>query len=325
MNSEQGDWAVLARGLVRRFGKTPAVDGLDLAVSRGQIYGIVGPDGAGKTTTMRILCGALVPDAGDARVAGHDVVQEPERVKERIGYLSQQFAMYAHLTVWENIRFTADLFEVPEGEWQENAERLLQASRMTPFKDRLASDLSGGMKQKLALTCALVHTPEVIFLDEPTTGVDPISRRDFWHILYDLPRRGVTVIVSTPYMDEAERCQRLTFMLAGKAIAEGTPEAIKAGTDLEVIEVQAHPLNAVRRLIAGMPGVIEVAVFGTSLHVLVHEAHQRCDELEASLQEPGVEILTCRPMPMSLEDAFLALSRQARREPVAADEPAQHA
>lgn len=227
MNRDRSQAAVRARGLRKSFKGRVAVDGLDFDAPAGEVFGLVGPDGAGKTTTFRLLCGILLPDAGEMMVAGRDVRTEPEAVKRRIGYLSQAFSQYNHLTVWENLRFTADMFGVPDGEWQERAEEMLAASRMSAFKGRLAGNLSGGMKQKLALSCTLLHTPEVVFLDEPTTGVDPVSRREFWSILYDLPRQGVTIVVSTPYMDEAERCQRLAFMARGRIMAHGTPRELK--------------------------------------------------------------------------------------------------
>ncbi len=201
--------AIRARGLARTFGKTAALAGLDLEIRRGELYGLVGPDGAGKTTTMRLLTAVMLPSSGEAWVSGHSVVKEPERVKEKIGYMSQRFGLYEDLTVIENIDFYADLFEVPRKERPPRIERLLGFSNLTPFKKRLAGDLSGGMKQKLGLACALIHTPEVLFLDEPTNGVDPVSRRDFWKILYDLLREKITIFLSTAYLDEAERCTRI--------------------------------------------------------------------------------------------------------------------
>ncbi|MDI1248644.1 MAG: ABC transporter ATP-binding protein, partial [Lacunisphaera sp.] len=219
--------AIQATGLRRTFGTTVAVDTLDLAVAEGEIFGLVGPDGAGKTTTMRMLTGILPPTAGTAEVAGFDVRRDAEPLKEHIGYMSQRFGLYPDLTVLENIGFYADIYSVPRAERIARTERLLGFSNLTPFKQRLAGNLSGGMKQKLGLACALIHTPRVLFLDEPTNGVDPVSRRDFWRILYQLVRDGVTIFVSTSYLDEAERCNRLALLPQGRLLGVGTPDEVK--------------------------------------------------------------------------------------------------
>ena len=213
--------------LKKVFGDTVAVDDLNLEIGRGELFGLVGPDGAGKTTTMRLLAAIMEPSSGDAWVAGLSIITEGERLKEKIGYMSQKFGLYEDLTVMENIMFYADLYEVAKKERPPKIEKLLGFSNLTPFKDRLAGRLSGGMKQKLGLACALIHTPEVMFLDEPTNGVDPVSRRDFWRILYDLLKDGVTIIVSTSYLDEAERCTRIGLMHKGKIIMKDNPAAIK--------------------------------------------------------------------------------------------------
>ena len=219
--------ALRTTGLRRTFGDLVAVDDLDLEVGPGEIFGLVGPDGAGKSTTMRMLTGILPPTAGSAEVAGCDVVRNPEGLREHIGYMSQRFGLYPDLSVLENILFYADLHGVPARQRAPRLERLLGFSNLTPFRHRLAGDLSGGMKQKLGLACALIHTPRVLFLDEPTNGVDPVSRRDFWRILYQLVRDGVTLFVSTAYLDEAERCNRLALLHRGRLLALGTPAEVK--------------------------------------------------------------------------------------------------
>ena len=228
---------IRAQGLTKKFDGVAAIDALTLEVAEGEIFGLVGPDGAGKTTTMRLLTSIMDPDAGEAWVAGHHVVREAESVKAEIGYMSQRFGLYADLTVMENIDFYADIYNVPRKGRDERVQRLLAFSNLTPFKRRLAGNLSGGMKQKLGLACTLIHTPRVLFLDEPTNGVDPVLRRDFWRILYQLLRERVTIFVSTAYLDEAERCNRLALIHQGKMLACGTPDEVKQlmrGTILEL-------------------------------------------------------------------------------------------
>ena len=219
--------AVRAEGLLKRFPGVTAVDHLNLEVHPGEIFGLVGPDGAGKTTTMRMLAGVLSPDEGSATIAGFDVVRDPEGVKNHISYMSQRFGLYEDLTVDENIRFYADLFGLGRREREEHAARLLKAAGMAEFRDRMAGKLSGGMKQKLGLTCALIHHPRVLLLDEPTTGVDPVSRRDFWQILYSLLRENVTILISTAYLDEAERCSRLALLFKGRVMLCDSPDELK--------------------------------------------------------------------------------------------------
>lgn len=230
-----------AHGLTRRFGDLVAVDHLDLTVAEGEIFGLVGPDGAGKTTTLRMLCGLLNPTEGSAVVAGSDVVREAQQVKDQIGYMAQRFGLYFDLTVRENMEFYADLFGITGSQRAELSRRLLQMTRMEPFRDRQAGRLSGGMKQKLALMCTLLHRPKILFLDEPTNGVDPVSRRDFWSILYQLLQEGITVMMTTAYLDEAERCNRVGLMSRGRLIRCDAPEALKraAGADsMEAVFVQ---------------------------------------------------------------------------------------
>jgi ABC-2 type transport system ATP-binding protein len=240
-----------ARGLTRRFGELTAVDHLDLTVGRGEIFGLVGPDGAGKTTTLRMLCGLMEPTGGSARVAGHDAARESREVKDRIGYMAQRFGLYQDLTVAENMIFYADLFGVEGTARSELTDRLLRMTRMEPFRERQAGRLSGGMKQKLALMCTLLHRPEILFLDEPTNGVDPVSRRDFWAILYELLKDGITIFLTTAYLDEAERCNRVGLMHKGKLIRCAPPQELKRESDSPTLEAafikRIHEMEGVGR------------------------------------------------------------------------------
>ena len=247
--------AVVARGLVRHFGKLAAVDRIGFEVRRGEIFGLVGPDGAGKSTIMRMLAGVLRPDAGEIRLEGVDVVAAPERAKPLLSYMPQRFGLYEDLTVDENIFFYATLFEVPAALRRARSESLLAAAGMLPFRRRLAGQLSGGMKQKLGLVCALIHTPRVLLLDEPTTGVDPVSRRDFWGILYGLREQGVTILLSTAYMDEAERCSRLALLHAGQIRHCDTPARLK----------QAMPGALLAVVLANIVGVFLIRMVGKNL------------------------------------------------------------
>ncbi len=299
--------AVQARGLSVKFGDVTAVAGLDLDVKEGEIVGLVGPDGAGKTTTMRVLCGILVPDAGEAVVAGHDVLREPDRVKARIGYLPQRFALHPDLTVNENIAYLADLYSVPAGTWQQRRDELLEITDLARFANRQAVQLSGGMQQKLALICTLIHRPEVVFLDEPTTGVDPVSRRDFWHILYDLPRQGVTVVVTTPYMDEAAHCSRIAFMHQGRVLAQDSPAALRAAITARILEVRCRPQRTAREALKRYPTIEGVEVFGDRLRVAV-SAEADPAAIRRVLEEAGVTGLDIRESAASLEDVFVALA-----------------
>ena len=261
--------AIQTEHLTRRFGDLAAVDDLTLSVAEGEIFGLVGPDGAGKTTTMRLLTSIMEPTSGDAWVAGFHIVREAERIKENIGYMSQRFGLYPDLTVMENLDFYADVYDEPRRGRGEKIDRLLGFSNLTPFRRRLAGNLSGGMKQKLGLACALIHTPKVLFLDEPTNGVDPVSRRDFWRILYQLLQERVTIFVSTAYLDEADRCHRVGLMHRGRLLACGTPAELKRlmrGTILEIRTEQ--PREAVPVLKQRLPGA-SIGLFGDRVHVVV--------------------------------------------------------
>ncbi|UCH33342.1 MAG: ABC transporter ATP-binding protein [Armatimonadota bacterium] len=301
------DYAVQASGLRKEFDQVVAVDSVDLAVERGEIFGLVGPDGAGKTTTIRMLCGIMEPTSGAATVAGHDVLAQPEEVKRRIGYMSQRFSLYGDLTVAENLAFFADLYRVPGNERAGRRRELLEFSRLTPFTKRLAQDLSGGMKQKLALACTLMHTPEILFLDEPTTGVDPVSRRDFWKILYTLLGRGVTLVVTTPYMDEAERCNRVALIDKGRLIECDTPDHLRRRMRGEVIELICRPQRRAKDVLVDLPAVLSVQVFGERLHVWVERAERDQAVVEDALRRADVTIDHAREITPSLEDVFVSM------------------
>ena len=299
--------AIRTRGLRRTFGATVAVDTLDLDVAEGEIFGLVGPDGAGKTTTMRMLTGILPPTAGTAHVAGFDVRREPEPLKEHIGYMSQRFGLYPDLTVLENIGFYADIYSVPAAERAERTERLLGFSNLTPFRQRLAGNLSGGMKQKLGLACALIHTPRVLFLDEPTNGVDPVSRRDFWRILYQLVRDGVTIFVSTSYLDEAERCNRLALLHQGRLLGLGTPDEVKKMMPGALLEVRtSEPRRTAALLRAQLTGAT-VGLFGDRVHLVTTDAAGSGTRARGLIAAAGIELLSLRPIEPSLEDVFVAV------------------
>lgn len=305
--------AVEARALRKLFGDGVAVDSVDLLVKRGEVFGIVGPDGAGKTTTFRMLVGAIEPTAGEAIVAGFNVSTHPEEVKQRIGYMSQRFSLYGDLTVQENLDFFADIYHVPKEERIARQKELLEFSRLAPFTRRLAQNLSGGMKQKLALACTLIHTPEILFLDEPTTGVDPVSRRDFWRILYSLVGRGMTLVVSTPYMDEAERCNRIGFMYAGRIIVCDSPDNLRNRMTGDLVELICHPQREAKQILSHTAGVQGVQVFGERLHVWLQNAERDVPLIQQTLAQANVRIEHLQPISPGLEDVFVAIMEAQRR------------
>jgi ABC-2 type transport system ATP-binding protein len=278
--------AIKTAGLTKSFGDNIAVDRLNLEIRKGELFGLVGPDGAGKTTTMRLLTAILEPTSGEAWVSGSSIQTDGERIKEKIGYMSQRFGLYEDLTVIENINFYADLYEVPKKERPSRIERLLGFSNLMPFKERLAGKLSGGMKQKLGLACALIHTPEVLFLDEPTNGVDPVSRRDFWRILYDLLREEVTIFVSTAYLDEAERCTRIGLLHRGKILIEGMPVNVKNSLGLPMIEVWSDDSRTAQEIVKGIAGVKGVSIYGDKLHVTL-DAKETAEKVVNTLKSEG--------------------------------------
>jgi ABC-2 type transport system ATP-binding protein len=304
--------AVETRGLSRTFGEVDAVRALDLTIQEGEMFGLVGPDGAGKTTTIRMLCGLLAPTAGRAAVLGFDVVQDAGRLKSRIGYFSQKFSLYGDLTVDENIEFFAEIHLVRD--FQPRREELLAFTRLTPFRRRLAERLSGGMRQKLALACALIHTPRIIFLDEPTTGVDAVSRRDFWKILSSLLRSGITVVMTTPYMDEAERCSRVGLLAQGRLLAADTPAGIKRLMRGTVIEIVCPEIRRGFAVLKAIPGVSEVQLFGDRLNAVVADPDREVPLIEASLAQAGIPVLQRRTLTPSLENVFISVTGASAAE-----------
>ncbi len=308
-----GKTAIEARGLRKMFGQVTAVDRLDLVVMAGEVFGLVGPDGAGKTTTLRMMCGALPPTGGWVGVAGFDVLSQPAEVKRRIGYVPQRLSLYSRLTVDESLLFQARVHGVTGTLFEDRRERLLSLSRLGRFRGRLVQDLSGGMRQKLALTCALIHRPEILLLDEPTTGVDPISRGEFWELLLRLASEGMTVLVTTPYMDEAERCRRVGLLYEGRLLTCGTPREIRRQAQLELVQVVCEPREEGREAVRPVPGVRWVEVFGDRLHASVERPEVE-GSVRKALQAAGVRVRRIRQVEPGLEDAFFELVRRKREE-----------
>jgi ABC-2 type transport system ATP-binding protein len=303
--SGQPQSAIVAEGLTKSFPGVRAVDHLSFDVRPSEIFGLVGPDGAGKTTTLRMLAGVMPPDEGKAFVAGFDVVRDPEGAKHHLSYMPQRFGLYEDLTVDENIRFYADLFGVNKRERDERAPQLLRAAGMSEFRSRLAGKLSGGMKQKLGLVCALIHRPKVILLDEPTTGVDPVSRRDFWRILYELIAEGVGILTSTAYLDEAERCHRVALLHQGKLLFCDTPDNLKSKLGKGVLSVISPDPRRLREELERAEGISSLTLTGDGLHVVVDDARRRVSEFETRLKNAGVPFETIRQVTPTVEDLFV--------------------
>ena len=299
--------AVVVEGVARRFGTLEAVRGVTLTVQRAEIFGLVGPDGAGKTTLMRMMAGVLQPDAGRIVLEGIDVAADPERAKTALGYMPQRFGLYEDLTVDENAFFYGEIFEVPRARYRERVGQLLDAAGLAPFKRRLAGQLSGGMKQKLGLVCALIHTPKVLLLDEPTTGVDPVSRRDFWAILYRLREEGVTIVMSTAYMDEAQRCTRLALLHAGEVRECATPESLKRTLRGALFAIAGEDPRAMRDALAAAPGVQGILLMGDRVHVHVDDGARRLPEIEARLSAAALAHAPIETVQPGIEDVFVAL------------------
>jgi len=302
------------RNLVKTFGTLQAVDSINIQVRAGEMVGVVGPDGAGKTTTMRLLCGALNPTKGSIQVAGYAVPAQVEKARQHIGYLAQRFGMYGDLTVWENLDFFGEVFEIPEQERARRARELLRFAGLEEFKDRRTSALSGGMKQKLGLVCALVHRPRVLLLDEPTGGVDPIARQEFWHLLLSLLREGSGVLVSTPYMDEAMRFNRVIFMDHGHVLAQGEPLSLVKKLEGHILELAAEPQMAARQVALQDPGVEDAHAFGESLHLRVKEAGEVMKRLPGRLKEKGIKLIHLQAVTPTLEDVFIHFVEEGKKQ-----------
>jgi ABC-2 type transport system ATP-binding protein len=308
-------WAIEAQGLVKEFkskaSTVTAVGGLDLQIAAGETYGLIGPDGAGKTTATRVLLGLLTRTAGTSSILGFDSMRDAYAIRERVGYIAQQNILPADLTVEENLRFFAGVHKVSQGALRLRIPELLDFAGLGAFSGRLAGKLSGGMKKKLALACSLIHAPQVVLLDEPTLGVDPVSRREFWNLLGDLrAARGLTIFVCTPYMDEAERCTQVGLMYGGRLIAYGTPAEIKARLPGRLLEVSLPQLGPARELLARLPGVLEVQSYGARLHVFVDDAGGRGPQITAALAAAGLGQAAVRAMEVRMEEAFISLIRQ---------------
>jgi ABC-2 type transport system ATP-binding protein len=297
--------AVATHDLSRAFGPVRAVDHLNLTIGEGEMFGLVGPDGSGKTTTIRLLCGILAPTGGTASVLGHDIARDSDALKKEIGYLSQRFTLYGDLTVDENIEFFAEINRVYD--YRARREELLEFTRLTPFRTRLAEKLSGGMKQKLALACTLVHSPRLIFLDEPTTGVDPVSRRDFWKILQSLLKAGITIVMTTPYLDEAERCTRVGLMNRGSLMRLDSPEGMKSAMVGEILEVICDRVRDASTLLKAAGGTLEVQAFGDRMHVIDRNAEEAARTIRRILEREGIRVTGIRRIEPSLENVFISL------------------
>lgn len=297
--------AIVVDGITKTFPGVHAVDAISFNVCAGEIFGLVGPDGAGKTTTLRMLAGIMPPDAGHVTVAGYDVAHDPEGAKHALSYMPQRFGLYEDLTVDENIRFYADLFSVKRAEREKRSAQLLQAAGMAEFRKRMAGKLSGGMKQKLGLVCALIHHPKVILLDEPTTGVDPVSRRDFWRILYELVAEGVAILTSTAYLDEAERCHHVALLHQGKLLFCDTPPNLKALMAKGVLSVSGPEPRSLRTHLEDEPGISSLVLTGDGLHVVVDDAARRIPQFQGLLTDAHVPFDSIQQVAPSMEDLFV--------------------
>src|SRR5579864_1717237 len=304
--------SIHAENLVRRFGHFTAVKGVSFEVAQGEIFGFLGPNGSGKTTVIKMLTGLLPLSGGEATVEGLNVRTDSERVRERIGYMSQNFSLYPDLTVTENLTFYGRVYSLGAQRLKARMEEVVALNGLGPYLDRLASQLSGGWKQRLALGCAMLHEPKLLFLDEPTAGIDPVARRQLWDLLFELSAHGITFFVTTHYMDEAERCSHVAYIYYGKLIADGTPEALKQLPDVqpegtERIEIGTPEVTRALRLARGIPGIRSATIFGESIHALVEE-HFDLDVLRNQLRKEGINVTEIRPLAPSLEDVFVELT-----------------
>lgn len=306
-----GERSVVIEGLVKRFGDFVAVDHISLETRKGEIFGFLGPNGAGKSTTIRMLCGLLTPTSGKALVAGYDVGREPESVRQNIGYMSQKFSLYNDLKVIENLRLFAGLYSVPADKLQERIGWALEMANLTGQENLITGTLPGGWKQRLALGCAVLHQPPIVFLDEPTSGVDPISRRQFWDLIYQMAHEGVTIFVTTHYMEEAEYCNRLALIYRGKMVALGTPSELKQNSMKgELLLVECEPLGPAVEALQNAPGILDAAVFGNAIHLVVPEAAKAIPQVKDFLTSKEIKIGRIEKIRPTLEDVFVSLTSE---------------
>jgi ABC-2 type transport system ATP-binding protein len=302
------DYVIEIKNLHKSYGKVLAVDGIDLEIKPGEMFGLVGPDGAGKTTTIRMLCGLIGQNEGTLKMFGKDLSSHKKEIQKSIGYLSQKFSLYGDLSIDENIEFFADIHDVKD--YKNRRDELLEFTRLKPFRDRLADNLSGGMKQKLALASSLIHKPKVLFLDEPTTGVDPVSRRDFWKILSNLLKEGITIFMTTPYLDEAERCNRVALMNQGKIIACDTPEKIKTLMSGQILELVCLPIREANKIVKNFFNY-ETQLFGDRINITINSLEEDYPKIEKVLRENNITIINNRIITPSLENVFMHLIKEA--------------
>lgn len=299
--------AIEAKDLTRRFGKFVAVEKVNFTISYGEIFGFLGANGAGKSTTVRMLCGILAPSEGTAIIDGYDVSTQPEQIKQSIGYVSQRFSLYTDLTVEENLRFYGEIYGVSGDSFSKRLGEVMTATGLTAYKDRLAAELSGGWRQKLALANAILHKPRILFLDEPTAGIDPLFRRAFWELLYQLADEGVALFITTHYMEEAERCNQIAFISQGKLLKTGSPMMLKKEVSGQLLEVECQPLMKASKVFQGIPGVAGVTTYGTTLHLNALDPQAVQARLPDVAARNGIAITLVRPITASLEDVFASL------------------
>jgi ABC-type multidrug transport system ATPase subunit len=319
--------AITAQHLVRRFGNLTAVNDVSFTVQKGEIFGFLGPNGSGKTTVIKMLTGLLPLSAGDASVQGINVRSDPEGVRENIGYMSQNFSLYSDLTVAENLTFYGRIYDLTPERLRQRIDAIVELNGLAPYYQRLAAQLSGGWKQRLALGCAMLHEPKLIFLDEPTAGIDPVARRQLWDLLFDLSGQGITFFVTTHYMDEAERCSHVAYIYFGKVIADGTPDDLRELPEVRPegtyrVEISAPHVTQALRVARTLPGIRSATIFGQSIHALIDD-HLDLDQLRSQMQEQGVIVAEIRPLAPSLEDVFVELTfrhQTAQAKPAAAPE-----
>ena len=305
--------AIKVENIKKNYNEVKALNGISFDVKPAEMFGLVGPDGSGKTTTIRLLCGLFSPSEGKAEIFNLDIEKEKNKVQKMIGYLSQKFSLYGDLTIDENIEFFADLHGV--GDYKTRRNELLEFTRLTPFRDRLADNLSGGMKQKLALACTLIHKPKIIFLDEPTTGVDPVSRRDFWKILSNLIKDGVTIFMSTPYLDEAERCNRVALLNEGEIMSFDTPQNIKASIKQIIVEIVCLPIIGAYKILKEK-SEFEVQMFGDRLNIALNNYENEYPVVEKLIMDESIQIIDHRVIPISLENVFIHLINESKQNNV---------